>query len=286
MFAPPPPMLPPNPQVDALIDLALAEDLGCLDVTAATLIAPGTPARFEIRARESLVFCGAPVIERLLWRLGADAPQAHWHTPEGSRVEAGAVVGWIEGDQHLLLQVERTCLNFMQRMSGVATLSARYVAAVEGTSARIVDTRKTLPGWRVLDKYAVRCGGAFNHRFGLDGGVLIKDNHLEAAGGVAAAVARARAFAPHTLTIEVEVEDLEGVREALAAKADVILLDNFTPEALAEAAALIGAEAVIHASGGITLESVRAFALAGAQLISVGALTHSAVAVDLAAEVV
>ena len=286
MYPAPPPMLPPNPAIDTLIDLALAEDLGCLDVTAAALIPPGTAAVFELQAREALVFCGAPVVDRLLWRLGPGAPVARWNAHEGQAVAAGGVVGTVVGDQHLLLQTERVILNFLQRMSGVATLTARYVAAVAGTGARIVDTRKTLPGWRALDKYAVRCGGALNHRFALDGGVLIKDNHLAAAGGVAAAVAKARAFAPHPLRIEVEVEDLAGVDAALAAGAEVILLDNFSPERLRVAAERIGSRAIIEASGGVNLSTVRAFAEAGAQLIAVGALTHSAVAVDLAAEVV
>lgn len=281
-----PPMLPPNPAIDVLIDLALTEDLGCLDVTAAALIPPGTAAVFEIQAREALVFCGAPVVDRLLWRLGPQAPKARWLVPEGGHAAAGSVVGLVEGDQHLLLQVERVVLNFLQRMSGVSTLTARYVDAVAGTGARIVDTRKTLPGWRLLDKYAVRCGGALNHRFALDGGVLIKDNHLAAAGGVAAAVQKARALAPHPLRIEVEVEDLPGVEAALAAGAEVILLDNFTPAQLKVAAERIGSAAIVEASGGVNLSTVRAFAEAGAQLIAVGALTHSAVAVDLAAEVV
>jgi nicotinate-nucleotide pyrophosphorylase (carboxylating) len=177
-------------------------------------------------------------------------------------------------------------LNFLQRMSGVATQARCFVDAVAGTRARIVDTRKTLPGWRVLDKYAVRVGGAHNHRAALDGGVLIKDNHLAAGGGITRTVRRARADAPHVLRIEVEVESLEGLAEAIAAGADVVLIDNFTPAQAAEAVALAAGRVILEASGGITLANVRAFAEAGVDVISVGALTHSVIAADLALEVV
>lgn len=279
-------MLTPTPHLDALLDLALAEDIGVGDVTSRTLIPADAQARVELIAREPLILCGAPVVDRLFWRFGPTPPALRWCVAEGQAVPAGTVVGEISGRLHDILVLERPALNFLQRMSGVATLTRRFVDAVAGTPARIVDTRKTLPGWRLLDKYATRVGGATNHRSALDGGVLIKDNHLIAAGGVAAAVERARAEAPHSLRVEVEVEDLAGLDEALRAKADVILLDNFTPAQLATAAARIGDAAIIEASGGITLDTVRAFAEAGAQLIAVGAITHSATAVDLAAEVV
>ena len=184
-----------------------------------------------------------------------------------------------------MLLLERTLLNFMQRLSGVATLTSQFVDRLEGTKARLVDTRKTLPGYRALDKNATRVGGASNHRSGLDGGILIKDNHLRAAGGVSKAIERARRLASHSLRIEVEVEDYEGLQQALESRADVIMLDNFTPSQIRGALELVDGNALIEASGGIGLENVREFALTGVDLIAVGAVTHSARAVDIAAEI-
>jgi nicotinate-nucleotide pyrophosphorylase (carboxylating) len=182
------------------------------------------------------------------------------------------------------LSAERTALNFLQRLSGVATLTARFVDLVKGTRAKIVDTRKTTPGWRALDQEAVRAGGGGNHRVDLAAGVLIKDNHVAACGGVKAAVERARAHAPHSLRIEVEVTELAQIEDALAAGADIVLLDNFDPPKVAKAMAQINGRALVEVSGGINLDTVRAFAEAGPDLISVGALTHSARAVDLSLE--
>lgn len=285
--------LTPTPHLDALLDLALAEDLGIGDATADTLIPPERTARMALIAREALVLCGVPVVERLLWRFGPGAPAIEWHAADGDAVDAGTVVGHLSGPLRTLLVLERTVLNFMQRMSGVATATRRYVDAVASTGAKVVDTRKTLPGYRLLDKYATRVGGASNHRSALDGGVLIKDNHLEAAGGVAAAVEQARARGPHSLRIEVEVEDLSGLEAALSAGAEVILLDNFTPAQVKQAAARVEAaraagaagRVLLEASGGITLDTVRAYAEAGVDLLAIGALTHSVRAVDLAAEI-
>ena len=274
----------PTPHLDQLLDLSLAEDVGCGDVTAA-LGPRDARARAEIVARQALVFCGAPVVDRLLWRFGPDAPAVEWRVAEGQRVAVGERLGVLSGRLRPLLVVERPLLNFLQRMSGVSTLSARYVDAVAGTGARVVDTRKTLPGWRLLDKYATRVGGAGNHRFGLGSGVLIKDNHLAACGGVAGAVKAAQAAAPHSLRIEVEVEDLAGLDAALEAGADVVLLDNFTPAQVKVAVARAAGRAIMEASGGIDLQTIRAFAEAGVDLIAVGAITHSATAVDIAVEV-
>jgi nicotinate-nucleotide pyrophosphorylase (carboxylating) len=274
----------PTPHLDILLDLALAEDIGCGDVTAG-LVPADAHARAEIVARQPLVFCGAPVVDRLLWRFGPGAPAVEWLAAEGERVEAGQRLGVLSGRLRPLLVVERPLLNFLQRMSGVSTLSARYVDAVAGTGARVVDTRKTLPGWRLLDKYATRVGGAGNHRFGLDGGVLIKDNHLAACGGVQSAVKAAQATAPHSLRVEVEVEDLAGLDAALDAGADVILLDNFTPPQVKVAVDRARGRAIMEASGGIDLHTIRDFAQAGVDLIAVGAITHSAAAVDIAVEV-
>lgn len=274
-----------TPLLDALIDLAFAEDLGTGDVTSAATIPADASATFELRAREPLVVCGAPVVDRLLWRFGPQAPSVAWHLAEGTLAQPGEVIGVLSGTLRTLLAVERPTLNFMQRMAGVATLTRRYVQAIEGTRARIVDTRKTLPGWRLLDKYAVRVGGGTNHRAGLDGGILIKDNHLQGAGGIAEAVRAARAYAPHSLRVEVEVEDLPGLLTALDAGADIVMLDNFSPRQVEAAVKLAQGRALLEASGGVNLDTVRAFAEAGVDLISVGALTHSARAVDIGADV-
>lgn len=279
-------MLWPTPHLDALIDIALAEDLGQGDVTSELTIPPGTRGRAALEVRAPLVLCGRPVVDRLLSRYGAGAPAVRWLAEDGAALPGGAVAAHFEGDLRTLLVLERTMLNFMQRMSGVATQARRYVDAVAGTRARVVDTRKTIPGWRLLDKYAVRVGGAHNHRAALDAGVLIKDNHLACGGGITETVRRARAGAPHVLRIEVEVESLDGLREAIAAGADVVLIDNFTPAQAAEAVAVAGGRVLLEASGGITLGNVRAFAEAGVDIISAGALTHSVVAADLALEVV
>lgn len=277
--------LTPTPHLDALLDLALAEDIGCGDATGAALIPADATASFEIQARQDLVVCGTPAADRLLWRYGPGAPSATWHVADGTRVKRGTVLGLLTGDVRTLLIIERPLLNLLQRMSGVATLTRRYVDAVAGTGATVIDTRKTLPGWRMLDKYATRVGGAGNHRAALDGGILIKDNHLQAAGGITAALEKARAHAPHSLRLEIEVEDLAGLDEAVAAGADVVLIDNFTPEQARVAVERHGERVIIEASGGITLDTIRAFAEAGVHLIAVGALTHSAIAVDIAAEV-
>ena len=277
--------LTPTPHLDALLDLALAEDIGCGDATGAALIPADAHATFEIQARQDLVFCGASVADRLLWRYGPGAPTSKWQAQDGDRVAKGTVLGTLTGNVQTLLIIERPLLNLLQRMSGVATLSRRYVDAIAGTGAKVIDTRKTLPGWRMLDKYATRVGGAGNHRAALDGGILIKDNHLQAAGGITAAVTKARSHAPHSLRIEVEVETLDGLDEAVAAGADVVLIDNFTPAQARTAVERHGKSAIIEASGGITLETIRAFAETGVHLIAVGALTHSAIAVDIAAEV-
>lgn len=274
-----------TPHVDLLLDLALAEDIGCGDATSDALIPIEAHGRLGLIAREPLVLCGVPLVERLLWRYGPIAPRVEWRAKDGDVLEAGTVFGVMQGRMHDLLIVERPLLNFMQRMSGVATNTRAYVDAVAGTGAKVVDTRKTLPGYRALDKYATRVGGAGNHRAALDGGVLIKDNHLQAAGGITAAVEAARANAPHSLRIEVEVETMKGLDEALAAGADVILLDNFTPDQVRAAVDHAAGRALMEASGGIDLKTVRAFAEAGVDLIAIGALTHSARAIDIAAEV-
>jgi nicotinate-nucleotide pyrophosphorylase (carboxylating) len=272
-----------TPSVDALIALALEEDLGRGDVTSEAIFDAAASARGHIVAKEPLVVAGVEVARRVFARVDArlrfDAVVA-----DGQALEPGQVVAHVEGATRALLGGERTALNFLQRLSGIATLTRRFVDAVAGTRAVVCDTRKTAPGWRALDKQAVRAGGGANHRADLAAGVLIKDNHVAAAGGVRAAVERARAGVPHSLRVEVEVTRLEQIDEALAAGAEVLLLDNFEPSAVREAVARIVGRALVEVSGGVSLATVRAFAEAGADRISVGALTHSARAVDLSLE--
>jgi nicotinate-nucleotide pyrophosphorylase (carboxylating) len=271
----------------AVIRIALAEDIGQGDVTTAATVAPRQPGRARITVKEAggIVFCGGMMIEKVFAMTGAEAAITGL-AAEGARLESGAVAADLEGQLAGLLMGERTALNFVQLMSGIATLTRRYVDAVAGTRARIVDTRKTHPGLRAIEKYAVRAGGGANHRFGLDSGVLIKENHIAAAGSIRAALEGARRTAPHTFRIEIECETLAQVEEALANGATAILLDNMPPAQMRRARTLAGESIILEASGGITLESVRAVAESGVDLISVGALTHSPRAADLSMRIV
>jgi nicotinate-nucleotide pyrophosphorylase (carboxylating) len=268
------------PVVDRLLRTALEEDIGSGDVTTAATIAPGTAARAQLVAKEDFVLAGIEVARRVFELLD---PQVAFEglIADGQSVRRGEVLAWLKGDAASLLQGERVALNLLQRLSGVATLTARFVKAVEGTGAIIVDTRKTTPGLRALEKYAVRAGGGGNHRMALYDGVLIKENHVAAAGGITAAVTRARRHVPHTLKVEVEVRDLAEVKEAMAAGADILLLDNMDLKQLKAAVEQVGGRAVTEASGGVNLDTVRAIAETGVDLISVGALTHSYRSVDI-----
>lgn len=272
-----------TPAVEALIALALEEDLGRGDVTSEAIFEAAHASSGQIVAKEPLVVCGVAVAAAVFARVDRETRFVA-RTHDGQGVDRGAIVAVVEGRTRALLAAERTALNFLQRLSGVATLTRRFVELVSGTGAIICDTRKTTPGWRALDKLAVVAGGGANHRADLAAGVLIKDNHVAAAGGVKAAVERARRRAPHSLRIEVEVTELAQLDDALAAGAEVILLDNFDPAGVKQAVAHIGGRALVEVSGGITLETVRAYAEAGPDRISVGALTHSARAVDLSLE--
>jgi len=238
------------------------------------------PASGRFVAKENFVLAGLPVAARVFQRLESPV-EFSCLIREGAPVEKGAVIATLKGDAADLLMGERVALNLLQRLSGIATVTARYVEQVRGPKARIVDTRKTTPGLRELEKYAVRVGGGFNHRTGLYDGVLIKENHITAAGGIAVAISRARAAIPHTLKIEIETENLAQVAEALAAGADIIMLDNMSLDDLRAAVALISGRVPVEASGGVTLERVRAIAETGVDIISVGALTHSSRAVDI-----
>jgi nicotinate-nucleotide pyrophosphorylase (carboxylating) len=270
------------PAVARLIDMALDEDLGRGDVTTMAVVwQHDQRGEAEIRAREPLVVFGLDIAAAVFHRVDA-ALITEARVPDSTGVAAGDRVLAIRGPVRALLAAERTALNFLQRLSGVATQARAYAERVAGTGARVVDTRKTTPGYRVLEKAAVVAGGCFNHRFDLGSGILIKDNHIAACGSVTAAVERARTRAPHGLRIEVEVDTLEQLDQALDAGAEVVLLDNMDVDQVAQAAARAHPRGVlIEVSGGVTLDTVRGYAEAGADLISVGALTHSAPAVDL-----
>ena len=274
------------PAVRRLIELALDEDLGRGDVTSSVTLGPDGPhVVADMNAREPIVAFGVEIAAAVFAMVDARI-EIEIHAPDGSRVDRRALLLTASGPAHRVLAAERTALNFAQRLSGVATLSRRYADAVVGTNARVVDTRKTTPGFRVLEKAAVLAGGCGNHRFDLGSGVLIKDNHIAACGSVRAAVEAAKLKAPHSLRVEVEVTNLGELDEALAAGAEVVLLDNMTPAQVEVAAARAHTKGVlVEVSGGITLATIADYARAGADLISVGALTHSAPAVDIGLDV-
>ena len=268
------------PAVDTLVRTALAEDLGAGDLTTRLTVPAEKRARAEISAKENAVIAGLPLIRKVCAAVGGKV-DVREHVSDGRRVASGDVLASLAGPAQTLLAGERVILNLLQHLSGVATFTARFVAAVGGSGCRIVDTRKTTPGLRVLEKYAVRVGGGFNHRTGLGDGILIKNNHITAAGGVAAAVGAARVGAPHGLKVEVECASFAEVDEALAAGAEIILLDNMSIDEMTEAVRRISGRALVEASGGVTLNNVAAVATTGVDIISVGALTHSVPAVDL-----
>lgn len=266
--------------IDRIIHHALEEDIGPGDLTTQAVVDPGTNARAQVVAKEDFILSGIDVAGRVFYLLD-DSVAFEKLKHDGHPVRRGEVLAWIKGDAAALLQGERVALNLLQRMSGVATLTASFVREIEGTAAAIVDTRKTTPGLRLLEKYSVRMGGGRNHRTSLYDGILIKENHVAAAGGIAEAVQRARRRAPHTLRIEVETRDLVEVGQALDAGADIILLDNMEPEQLRQAVEAIAGRALTEASGGVNLQTVRSIAETGVNYISVGALTHSFRAVDI-----
>jgi nicotinate-nucleotide pyrophosphorylase (carboxylating) len=274
---------PPLPDflVEPLVRAALAEDLGRTgDITSRACIEAGARLAADFVAREAGVIAGIACARLAIAALDPSA-RFEAEAADGEAVPAGAVLGRVHADARALLAAERVALNLLGRLSGVATLTAAYVAQIAGTRAVIVDTRKTTPGLRALEKYAVRCGGGVNHRFGLDDAVLIKDNHVVACGGVGAALHRARERVGHMVKIEIEVDSLKQLAEALEHRPDVIMLDNFNLADLAAAVELAAGRAVLEASGGVSLATVHAIAAAGVDLISVGALTHSAPVLDI-----
>lgn len=266
--------------VDRIIENALLEDIHTGDITTQAVVSGKRKARAHLLAKEPFVLAGIHVAARVFHLLDPQiifAPRFE----DGDSPGEGDILAEITGDAALLLQGERVALNLLQRMSGIATLTSRYQSAVHGTKARVVDTRKTTPGLRHLEKYAVRIGGGYNHRSGLYDGILIKENHISAAGGLTVAVERARAVIPHTMKIEVETETIDQVAEALSAGADIIMLDNMDPETMRRAVALVGGKALLEASGGVNLDTIGEIAATGVDIISVGALTHSARAMDI-----
>lgn len=268
-----------------LVDRALTEDLAGGDVTSAATVAADARAVARAVAKSALVACGSALFARSFYRVDPGL-RVEEKLPEGSRAAPGDVLWVVEGAARSILMAERTALNFAQRLSGIATLTRRFVDALPaGSTLRIADTRKTTPGLRVLERYAVRTGGGHNHRDCLGSAVLIKDNHIIAAGGIAQAVLRARASAPHSSRIEVEVESLAQLDEALNAGAEIVMLDNFDMAALGEAVKRARGRALVEVSGGLTLERIKDLADAGVDVASIGALTHSAPAADISLDI-
>jgi len=267
-------------RVDRIIEYALREDLGEGDITTNALVTEKEDSKAQIRAKAKGVIAGLPIAKRVFQKLDPTVVCVD-NIGDGEDIKPGDILSEINGGTRALLSGERLALNILQRLSGIATLTSKYVKAVDGMQVKIVDTRKTAPGLRILDKYAVSVGGGFNHRFGLFDGVLIKDNHISIAGGIQEAVAAVRKKYKQKYKIEVETSDFEQVKEALVAGADIIMLDNMTPEQMRKAVRLIDRNALVEASGGITLKNVRDVAETGVDFISVGALTHSAPALDI-----
>jgi nicotinate-nucleotide pyrophosphorylase (carboxylating) len=274
-------LIPPD-SIDA-IRRALAEDIGTGDVTTQLTVDPDLRAAADFVAKQTGVIAGTWIVRQTLLQLDPGI-EVELHVEDGETVQPGDVMLTAKGSAQALLTGERVALNFLQQLSGIATMTSRFVALAAGTKARIVDTRKTTPGLRALEKYAVRVGGGRNHRFGLYDAILIKDNHIQAAGGIGAAVERVLSQGSHILSITVECDTLEQVREALDAGADIVLLDNMAAEQVAEAVEIVEGLAMTEASGGINEQTVAAMAQAGVDIISVGALTHSAPALDISME--
>lgn len=265
---------------DDMILAALKEDMPLGDITTDNTIQAGTKARAVLIARQDAVIAGLDIFERV-FKLLDDGITFKRHTEDGQRVTDGSVFMEFEGDAAAMLKGERTALNFLQHLSGIATKTAEFCKQVADLPVKITDTRKTVPGFRHLAKYAVRMGGGHNHRFCLSDGVLIKDNHIKAAGGIKKAIEQVRAGIPHTVKIEVETESLDQIKEALEAGADIIMFDNMTHEMMAKAVKLVNGKALTEASGDVHLDTVRDVALTGVDIISIGELTHTVKAANI-----
>ena len=266
--------------IDQIVALALFEDSGLGDVTSESILPGSRKGRGVIKAKQDCILAGTDVARRTFQVLDPDV-RLQFFFKDGDAVSSGDEVLSAEGDLLSLLKAERVALNFLQRLSGIATLTRKYAAALEGYSTRLTDTRKTTPGWRRLEKAAVRSGGGYNHRFSLYDGILIKDNHIAVAGGISAAVQAVKKRSSHLMKIEVEVTTMDQVDQALAAGADVIMLDNMSCADMAEAVTRIHGQALVEASGNVSLETLKDIAATGVDVISCGALTHHAVSVDL-----
>ena len=271
--------------IDRIIRLALEEDLGSGDLTTNTVVRPESKGRAVLIAKQDLILAGLPVFKRTFEIVNSDTRFESFFE-DGQSVSQNSKVCEISAPVQAILKAERTGLNLLQRMSGIATLTRKYEEQIRGFKARVLDTRKTTPGLRVLDKYSVRMGGGYNHRFGLYDGVIIKDNHIHAAGSITKALSLCRKSIPHALKIEIEVEDLEGVAEALQAGADIIMLDNMSVDEIKKAVELVKGQSVLEVSGNVSLENIKSIAATGVDLISVGALTHPAPAADLSLELI
>ncbi len=269
-----------NTVIDEIIRMALKEDIGSGDITTLSTVDKDKQIKGNFLAKEEGVICGLIVAKRVFELIDADI-ELKYMCKEGRRVKKGGVIAEISGPARGILTGERTALNFLQHMSGIATRTSKAVKEAAGTKAVIADTRKTAPGLRLLEKYAVKIGGGVNHRFNLTDGILIKDNHIRSAGGITAAVEKARKSAPHTLKIEVEVSNFAELEEALICKADIIMLDNMTVEDMKKAVEIADGRALMEASGNMGDKNLREVAMTGIDIISIGALTHSVRAMDI-----
>ncbi|MEE9515790.1 MAG: carboxylating nicotinate-nucleotide diphosphorylase [Candidatus Adiutricales bacterium] len=269
-----------NDHIENIVRLALAEDVGIGDITTFLVVDSEITAQAEIMARQDMVVAGMEAAHRTFEQVDASIKFDRM-VNDGDVIDSGVIMARVSGPAGSILTAERVALNFLMRLSGVATLTARFVGMVSAHNVKIVDTRKTTPGMRALEKAAVRAGGGGNHRFGLFDGVLIKDNHIAAAGSITQAVTRAKAGAPHTIKVEVEVEDLQELEEAIEAGADAVLLDNMAPAEMRKAVTIAKGRVLLEASGGVTLDTVEQAAASGVDIISIGALTHSAPATDI-----
>lgn len=277
-------MIEEHPLVKKIIRLSLIEDIGPGDITTSLLVEQDFQVQAKLIAKEQFLLAGISIFKQVFRELSSSVSFEEFFQ-DGDLVEKDAIICKINGSISVILKAERTALNFLQRMSGIATMTKRFVDEVSHTKVRILDTRKTSPGMRILDKYAVRIGGGYNHRLGLFDGILIKDNHIAAVGSIKKAIELAKKQAPHTLKIEVEVENIEQLVEAIEAGADIVLLDNMEFEQIREAVRLAKGKVLIEVSGGVRLENVRRIAELGVDFISIGALTHSVKGVDISLEI-
>ncbi|MEC9492687.1 carboxylating nicotinate-nucleotide diphosphorylase [Flexistipes sp.] len=273
-----------NYLVDKLIELALLEDIGHGDITTESIFKENNTGRFHFLAKEEMVLCGTEVVKKVFSNMNSNI-ETTFHFKDGDKIQQNTYFGEVTGTVSSILTGERTALNFLQRLSGIATNTRRYTACLKHSDIKILDTRKTTPGHRVLEKYAVKIGGGANHRFGLFDGVLIKDNHIDAAGSISEAVKKAKESIPSTVKIEVEIRNLTELQQAVKAGADIVMLDNFKREDIIEACKIVNKRAKIEISGGITLEEIDGLKKYDIDYISVGALTHSSGNIDISLKI-